>query len=300
MSDRPSRASSIALLASIVAIVVSIFALRGGPNDTPAGPADENTAAMELEGLRAELDATRNELAGLRTRLDAISTSATAESSAGSPSDGRTDSIDSVVARLLESPSEELEDLLADAVERAQARGKEGTPNAVAEGIIAFLDAELDRWSKRYDLYPDQVDDLKALARRAVAERQEAEAEGASEWEITELDVQAQAQVRQIVGDDVYRQTERERLTREARGALRMVSFAVGGLSSEQNEALDAIVERRVAGKLDDVVRIRSVALGPDQHAELESQLEAFDADAWQEVRENVLTEAQRKRLPEE
>ena len=207
-----------------------------------------------------------------------------------------------ILAAALEAPSPKLEELLVAAMdevrERQELRERDAKRKKGAKGLISFIDGELDRWSDEYDLTTQEVDELKGLTRRAIDQRMAAEADGASGYELTQLGVEAQGEVRRIVGDEVYRRTERDRLTREARGKLMWLTVAVGGLSEEQHSSLDTVVDAAVEDRLDDVIRRRAEPLTQDEYDTLGALIKQDQASTWERIRDDVLTEEQRRRIP--
>ena len=219
---------------------------------------------------------------------------------ASSPAEG--ENAMKMLAAALEAPSPELEELLVaamDEVRQRQAlRKSDAKREQGAKGLISFIDGELDRWSDEYDLTTQEIDELKSLTRRAIDQRMAAEADGASRYELTQLGVETQGEVRRIVGDEVYRRTERDRLTREARGKLMWLTVAVGGLSEEQHASLDSVVDGAVEDRLDDVIRMRAEPMPEDEYNAVGALIKQDQASTWANIREDVLTEEQRRRIP--
>lgn len=212
---------------------------------------------------------------------------------------GRTDSPsagireDELVAALSQEGSA-VEDAVQAMMERLARRRDAKAVAKKNEAVAAWVEGEIDRWGKQYELSSGQVNSLKELTKKAL----EAQGEEMEPWARTQLEVKTQGEVRRIVGDRVYRATEQERMLNEARKSVSWVAYSVGGMTDEQHAQLDRLVHERVEGKLDDTVRVRSEDLGQANHEAMMQRMRDYDLESWRQIREGILTETQRARLP--
>jgi hypothetical protein len=216
---------------------------------------------------------------------------------------GMSEPLEAALLALLESPSPALRARFREALEDPVSERDEPTVRLSDEEerklaeFIADIDAVLDGWSETYGLREFQVEELKVVARRSIARMVEAKRQGASPQELAAMDVAAQAEVRRIVGDAVYLATERERVTGEARKALTWLSAAVG-LTPTQHTQLDRLVAEGVERDLPAIVRLRSESLIDDDREALQRSLEQQREENWLRIRNELLTEEQRQRIP--
>lgn len=211
--------------------------------------------------------------------------------------------LEAALLEVLEHPSPPLRAKLSELAKAPQVdkgEGKaptpEGDPKAIA-ALLAGVDAEAERWGKTYDLGEGRVDELKALAQRAVQKTVDAQREGASAQQLAALDVETQAEVRRLVGDPVYTATERARITADARKGITWVAAAVG-LTPAQHTQLDRLLSESVEQVLPDVIRYRTTSLPDTERAAIEASLAQRRTAGWDRFRADVLTEEQRRRLP--
>ncbi len=214
--------------------------------------------------------------------------------------------IDAAVLATLKDPSPELDGLLTAAVERgSKARGGiagrkklTGVNRAATDKYAASVDARLDEWALEYGLSGSQVDELKSISRAAIERISEAKLNGVGGDDLNAMSVEMQAGIRRVVGDDVYGQVERNRITREARGKLAWVSNAVGGLDDDQHAALDRVVDDSMEGRLPDVIRLRSETMSEPEAETLRERVSRSSSETWEEIRDEILTDEQRRRIP--
>ena len=296
----PMLLASVALLLSVAAcsLVLLLVPGRATPAAPPPSPDSGSTQdPTEIAEMRHRLQEVETRLAELEDR-----------EAAGDPPEGEELDVHALLTMALEEGSPALDELVAAAAARARqgadggnemdsGKGK-GWGDGKGAALIAWIDSEVERWAETHSLAPTQVEALNLLTRRVIQQRTEAKESGASDWELTRLDVVAQAEVRQIVGDQVYVATERDRLTRELRGWVTWLPSSVGGLSDEQHAQLDQIIASSVEGRLYDTVRLRSEPMAEEDHGALGQELGEQQKQTWSSIREEVLTEVQRARIP--
>lgn len=200
---------------------------------------------------------------------------------------------DELVAALSQEGSA-VEDAVQALMERLARRRDAKAVAKKNEAVAAWVEGEIDRWGKQYELSSGQVNSLKELTKRAL----EAQGEEMEPWARTQFDVKTQGEVRRIVGDRVYRATEQERMLNEARKSVSWVAYSVGGMTDEQHAQMDRLVNERVEGKLDDTVRVRSEEMGQGNYEAMMQRMRDYDLESWRQIREGILTETQRARLP--
>ena len=216
---------------------------------------------------------------------------------------GMSEPLEAALLALLESPSPALRARFREALEDHVSERDEPTVRLSDEEerdlakFIADIDAVLDGWSDTYDLREWQVEELKSLLRRSVERMAGAKRQGASPQELAAMDVEAQAEVRRIVGDAVYVATERVRVTQGARNALTWLSAAVG-LTPAQHTQLDRFVAEGVERDLPAIVRLRSETMADEEREALQRRLEQQRDETWRRIRNELLTEEQRQRIP--
>ncbi|MHC4471881.1 MAG: hypothetical protein ACYTDY_00270 [Planctomycetota bacterium] len=278
--------------AALALVVTCVIVLLTGPDGEERGIEAGRAADIDpalVEGLRQQVARLENRVRELE--------------SSGIEGGGLT--AEDVLMAALREPSPELDELVAAAVARVGERKAKGPGDEAKLGdraaiakYVASIESELDRWSEEYGLSSGQVEELKSLTKRSIDRVVEAKASGAGELELRALGVEAQAEVRRIVGDRIYRATERDRLHRETRGKLFWLSAAVGGLSDEQHSELDRAIEAGVESSLADVVRLRSEPLPEREYDTTLERLRQAQAQRWKHIRHEILTEAQRRRIP--
>lgn len=266
-----------------------------------AAPAQRPEADGELAGLQARV----SELEKDRGRPPVLEGRAAPSpgAPAAAPEELSAARLEPALLELLEAPSPALRARLAELAKAPPADKGDGKP-AGAEGeqkamaaLLTGVDAEAERWGKTYDLGDARVDELKALARRAVQKTVDAKREGATAQQLAALDVETQAEVRRLVGDPVYVATERARITADARKGITWVAAAVG-LTPAQHTQLDRILAESVEQVLPDVIRYRTTSLPDAERAAIEASLAQRRTAGWDRFRADVLTEEQRRRLP--
>lgn len=261
--------------------------------------------APEADGEIATLQARLSEVEKDRTRPPSLEGHATPPPAAPTAAGAEVDAarLEAAVLALLEAPSPALRVKLAELAKAsppeagdAKPTAAEGDPKAIA-ALLTGVDAEAERWGKTYDLGDARVDELKALARRAIERTLAAKREGATAQQLAALDVETQAEVRRLVGDPVYVATERARITADARKGITWVAAAVG-LTAAQHTQLDRILAESVEQVLPDVIRYRTTPLPDAERAAIQASLEQRRTSGWDRFRTDVLTEEQRRRLP--
>lgn len=268
----------------------------GGRLAAPEAEPQARGDLAALEGRLADLEATADALATQVQGAEPLLSGTAAPAPGTRPTDLR-----AAVVATLKEPTAELDGLLAAAVERSQSARKAGAVKGKeadgGEKTLQWIEGELARWAEKYDLAPHQLESLKSVARAGMAEITEAKQRAAPATEIAQLEVKHQGQVREIVGDRVYAETERERVMREARGNVTWLAAAVG-LTPTQHTEMDRILTEGVTRALPMVVRLRSEALTQEESAQLHARLNEQRGEVWDSIRNGLLTEEQRARIP--
>jgi hypothetical protein len=165
------------------------------------------------------------------------------------------------------------------------------------EWYLDAVDKRLEELREPLALSEDEIQRIQVLALEKIADRQADEAEGAPQAELGEIDRAAQAGVREVLGDARYRQYRKLDIDKIARPMVAKVS-SLAGVNALQRREIEGLLSEHIDRIVDKEVRIRSESLSSEERGELRRQIDEQNQEAWRRLREDILTEEQRKRVP--
>ena len=173
------------------------------------------------------------------------------------------------------------------------------------ENLVQRRDKFLASIKKRYRNYReplqlsgDELERIEKTATTYVDERLDLQADGATRPELEARDREARREIRAILGTDRYRKLRRLELDQSARPVI-VDAANRAGVDAGQRKQIETLLADHIERVVDLDVRLRTDEVSDDERRQIREQMNTANRSSWDRLRNDILTDEQRERVPE-
>ncbi len=179
-----------------------------------------------------------------------------------------------------------------------QAAAEQKRRDKDAERFLRDAARRFREYQQRLGLTDDEVTRLHAIAEGSVERRLSAQDDGADRDALSMLDRTTQREVQSVLGDERYVQYRKLEIDRMARPIVANIASHTG-VDGAQRREIEGLLSEHIDRIARDESRLRSEELPAAERERLRNDVNTANREAWRRLREDILTDDQRGRMPE-
>jgi hypothetical protein len=275
-------------------------ALRDDARDAPSAA----TRDRELRIERMEQRLVDVERKPARSRAEARAATAIDDvrADAEGPDAAALHSVDPSDEPTVDAPDEEFVQRVAAALGEIDRRKKAAEQR---ETIEQRRSRYLSEAHKQYANYRDplalsdgDVTRLESISEKFVDQRIELQTSGADGAALAEQERAARREIRDVLGAERYRKLRGLELDKVARPVIVMAATRAG-VDTEQRERIETLLSDHIERIVDYDVTLRTDEVQDDERKRIQDEMNRANREAWDRIRNDILTQEQRGRVPE-
>lgn len=181
---------------------------------------------------------------------------------------------------------------------RKQAAQQRETLEQRRDRYLAEVHKQYANYRVPLDLSDTEITHLESISEEFVDHRIELQNSGAGDVEIAAQERAARREIRDVLGAERYRKLRGLELDKVARPVIVMAATRAG-VDTEQRERIETLLSDHIERIVDYDVTLRTDEVPDAERKRIQDEMNRANRDAWDRLRNEILTEEQRGRVPE-